>query len=573
MAHPSETPYVQPSSGIADGIARKVMFFGILAIFLLINVIVLYALHFTSAGVPASASNVKVSSDAFKVGSIDKKVVSFGDDGSIVVGAGTTGYLDAVAMPNDAINYITLAPIGANASSTAILAYYLKNKTTTVITTLTINDDKTTTVSTKQSTAANVQVRGIATLSNSQAVFLQSTAMGKTSLVPGSIASGAVTYHDTKAVEIASGSVSNTLAALSPTTFAATTYQPYSENSTYFQEIQAGSISADGVITMAKPLAIGTGNSALQSVTNSGPEPIAALPNSFIVTWFASSKDPNATTAKSGLCVLFANINGTEVSKIKETCNTQYQPEYFVDSTTISDSVVALSFYDANNNNALTLVMVEINAFTKKIFFRGAYVLAGVGGAFDFGSYFGFYPTPFIQALSPTKLSVLFLNPTNRGRPTTQIFQITDALTLTPISPLLRLSNGDFTLAGALPKATSGVVALAALPLGGNSYLAAYSGDLASINHKRISIVEYKGKPIGVGSGSDNLVMSGVVDVGSNYVAGKAYYATTKGDILAATSTDADADYFFVGNTTIVSKDARVGVAVSSSKLYLSSSI
>ncbi|KDO23570.1 hypothetical protein SPRG_22264 [Saprolegnia parasitica CBS 223.65] len=186
MAHPSETPYVQPSSGIADGIARKVMLFGILAIFLLINVIVLYALHFTSAGVPASASNVKVSSDAFKVGAIDKKVVSFGDDGSIVVGAGTTGYLDAVAMPNDAINYITLAPIGANASSTAILAYYLKNKTTTVITTLTINDDKTTTVSTKQSTAANVQVRGIATLSNSQAVFLQSTAMGKTSLVPGS---------------------------------------------------------------------------------------------------------------------------------------------------------------------------------------------------------------------------------------------------------------------------------------------------------------------------------------------------------------------------------------------------
>ncbi|OQR97726.1 hypothetical protein ACHHYP_10086 [Achlya hypogyna] len=573
MAQSSETPYVQPSVGGVDGVGRKVFFIGILAVFLLINVIVLYSLHFTSAGVPASASNVKVSSDALKsAGSLDNKAVSFADDGSIVVGAGTTGYLDAVTFPAEEVSYITLAPIATNASSTAILTYYLKNKTTSVITTVTVNADKTTTVNSKSSTAANVQVRGIATLSNTQAVFLQSTSMGSTSLVPGTIANGAVSYDADKAVQIATGSVSNTLTALSATTFAATTFQPYSENSTYYQVIQAGSVAADGAISVVSPLKIGTGNSKLQSVTNSAPQPVPAIPNGFIVTWFATSSDPNATSA-SGLCVLLANINGTEVGKIQETCNTQFQPQYFVSSTTVSKSVVALSFYDAKNNNALTLLMVEVNPFTKNIFFRGSYVLTGVAGPFDFGSYYSFYPTPNVQAISPSKLAVAFLNPNNQGRPTTQVFQVSDALNLAPISPLMRLSNGDFTLAGTQATKTSASVSLSIVPTSSSSYLAAYSGSLAGVSHKRVSLVEFKGKPIGVGSGSDELVMSGVVSVGDGYVAGKEYFATTQGNILAATATDEGADYYFVGNTTIVSKDSRVGVAVSSKKLYLSGNL
>ncbi|OQS07504.1 hypothetical protein THRCLA_00481 [Thraustotheca clavata] len=561
MALPSETPFVESSANLA-GIPRKLVIYGVLIIFLLINVIVLYSLHFTAAGVPVSASNVKVSNvGSSKSGSIDNKVVSFADDGSIVVGAGTTAFLDAVAMPTDDVSYIMLAPTSANASTTAIFSYFLKNKTSSIITTLTVNDDKTTTVNSKVNTLAGVQVRGIATLTDKQVVFLQSTSMGIVSLVPGSISNGAVTLLTDKAVNIATNSVSNTLAALSATTFVGTTYDPYSSNSTYYQNIQAGTINSEGAITMYTSMPIGTGNNALQSVTSSAPEPVAAIPNGFVISWFTSSFDPNSTST-SGLCVTLGNINGTAVGKIKETCNKKYQPQYFVDSTTLSNNVVAFSFYDSNNNNALTIVTVEINTFTKSIYFRGSYVLSSVAGPFDFGSFYSFYPTPYVQALSSSRLSIFFLNPNNEGRPTTQIFQVTDSFELIPSSPLMRLSNGDFTLAGTLEKQTSGAVSLTILPVSKSSFLAAYSGSLADVNHKRVSLVEFKGKPIGIGSGSDGLVMSGVVKVGSNYVAGKEYYATTQGDILAATQTDNGAEYFFVGNTTIVSKDARVGVAL-----------
>ena len=59
----------------------------------------------------------------------------------------------------------------------------------------------------------------------------------------------------------------------------------------------------------------------------------------------------------------------------------------------------------------------------------------------------------------------------------------------------------------------------------------------------------------------------------ADFTVGKTYFTTTKGDILAATSTDVGAEYFFLGNSTVVSKDSSVGVAVSKNTIYVSSAL
>ncbi|RHY35426.1 hypothetical protein DYB32_000099 [Aphanomyces invadans] len=193
--------------------------------------------------------------------------------------------------------------------------------------------------------------------------------------------------------------------------------------------IHVGSVAADGAISVSAPLRFGVANNydGSDSCTNSKPQAIAALPGAFVVTWFNSNP-----VNKSGLCVLLAVTNATGVFQLGEVCNKNYQPAYFLDSTALSDNLIALSFYDKANNNALTIAMVAVTS-SSKIVFRGDYVVQSVAGAFDFGTFYGWSPKPSVH-LFADRLALLFLNPNNYGRPTTQVFKVTDSFSLVPVS-------------------------------------------------------------------------------------------------------------------------------------------
>ncbi|KAF0720784.1 Aste57867_63 [Aphanomyces stellatus] len=568
MANPSELPYVQETSGETLGLKRKFLVHLVLIVLLAVNVIVLYVLHFAD-----NSTNVKVTSDSFASApsDISNKVVSFNDDGSIRAGAGTTAYLDAAPLPSDDLGYFYVARSGLTTSNTALVSYYLSNKTTSVLTTLTVGKDNTASLAAAApaNVVPKVQFQGLATLNDKQAVVLESAA-GNISAVLATIgADKSVSYVTANRAAVATGSFSNTIGRISATQFAITSFEPYvDENTTYYQTINVGTVSGDGAITMAAPLRFGFANGAGDANVNSKPQQVPAIPGGFLVTYF-NTKAINA----SGLCVLLASVNASGVTQQDQVCNKLYQPVYFLDTTTLADNLIALAFYDKNNNNALTIATVGVSS-AGKLVFRGDYVMQSAAGAFDFGSFYSWYPKPNVQSLGSNRLAVLFLNPANAGRPTTQVFKVSESFALTPVTPLMRLSNGDFTLTGTTPKAISGVVTLDLLPISNTTYVATYSGKLNQVAHKRVSVVEFLGKPIGVGSSSKSIVMSGAAKVdNADFTAGKEYFATTKGDILVATSTDAGADYYFVGNTTVVSKDSRVGVAVTKNTIYVSSTL
>jgi hypothetical protein len=232
--------------------------------------------------------------------------------------------------------------------------------------------------------------------------------------------------------------------------------------------------------------------------------------------------------------------------------------------------VIAFAFYDSNNNHALTLSTVEISSFDLSIYFRGSHVIQGASGPFDFGSYFDWYAKPNVQAIMRHSISILFLNPENGGRPTVQFFTVTDSFAFVPTSPLMCLSNGDFTLSGNLPLRTSGTVTLDLVPVSNTSVVGVYSGTLASLHHKRVALLENFGAPIGVGSGHNEIILNGVAAMSGNFVVGKQYYATTRGDMVLPTVMDPGANFVYVGNRTIVSKDSLIGFAVTSSSIYIS---
>jgi hypothetical protein len=321
---------------------------------------------------------------------------------------------------------------------------------------------------------------------------------------------------------------------------------------------------------MATPVVFGDGNdySVTPSYFTSFSNPVAvpALSGYFAFAWWS-----DIATANKGLCIYLGTVaasNGA-VTKKSETCTKAYLPSTFLEVVSIAPDMLAMAFYDSLNGNALTIATVQISTITQKVVFRGVYSLgAAASGNFDFGNFDGFSPKPSLKALSSTRLALAFLNPSNTGKPYTQVFQISDTYTLKPLTPLMRMSPADFTLAGAASVSTPTAVTLDLVPTSAESFVVGYTGMLGPVNPKRLSLVETYGNVAGIGSGSNGVTVTGPVSVSGSLTTGQAYYATTRGDIVTVTQTDAD--YFYTaGDATIVTKSSKIGVAVSGSDLYV----
>ncbi|EEY61378.1 uncharacterized protein PITG_01673 [Phytophthora infestans T30-4] len=572
---------------------RQNLIWGGVSLFLLLNVIALYILHFVDRGNNGEAVTSTIQSSTLSSTNANSasegQAVSYKTNGQLTAGAGTTAYLAATSLPSEDqfMAYIKFAPLGT--SETAYASNIISYQTGTsldikcTVTVATVNaDDKT--VSIAEADNSNVfsgsTVKGLATLSDSLAIAVTTVTSSDgfsvtTYVTPITIDDGSVSVQQSQTLEATNTSTSTFITRMSDKSFALVYYESYLQNP-YYQRVIVGTFADDGAISLSDSLEFGNANGV--TFTQFGtPQSVFNSSNTVTVPWYveASSTSSNDTASSSvgsvGLCLFTASLSDNTLTETVEVCDTTVSPTYYIDSAKISDTVIALSYFDTANNYALTVSLVEFSAIKRSPTFRSSYVLDESVGSMDFGSAFGFYPTPIVRVLSNNRLAVGFLNSANSGKPSIKVLSYSSDLTLSEESPVLPVANADFSLASADPNAVGAIVLdVVATETGA---LIGYAGLWAGAQNQRVALVESFGKPVGIVSnvdGSDvDVALSGTVDISSSLVKGTTYYASTEGTLYAASTTSTDNYILANDNTVVISKDAQVGVAVGSDKLVV----
>ncbi|GMF19077.1 unnamed protein product [Phytophthora lilii] len=572
---------------------RQNLLWGGVSLFLLLNVIALYFLHFVDRGNDGHSVTSTISastlSSANANSAAEGQAVSYAADGQLTAGAGTTAYLAAASLPaeDQYLANIKFAPLGTSETAYASnIVSYQTGTSPDISSTVTVAtvDANAKTVSIADAATGNVfsgaTVKGLATLSDSLAIALTTVTSSDgytttTYVTPVTIKDGSVSVQQDQTVQVYNTSSTNFMTRVSDTSFALVYYESYLV-SPYYQRVIVGTVADDGSISFSDSIEFGNANG--DTYTQFGtPQSVFNTSNTVTVPWYVeasttSSNDTASTDVGSvGLCLFTASLSSSTLTKTAEVCDTTVTPTYYVDSAKISETVIALSYFDTSNNYALTLSLVEFSTVTGAPTFRSSYVLDESVGKIDFGSAFGFYPTPIVRVLTNNRLAVGFLNPANSGSPSIKVLSYSSDLTLSEDSPVLPVANADFSLSSADPKAAGSIVLdVVATDTGA---LIGYAGLWAGTQNQRVALVESFGKPVGVVSnvdGSDlDVALSGTVDVSSSLVKGTTYYASTEGTLYAASTTTTDNYILANDNSVVISKDALVGVAVSSKKLVV----
>lgn len=581
--------YAAPSSQSPS--KRHNLLWGGVSVFLLLNIIALYILHFVDRGdngkSVTSTLSASTLSSSNAVSASEGQAVSYSTDGQLTAGAGTTAYLSAATLPSEDkyLAYVKFAPLGTSESAyaTNLMSYQTGTSPdiSATVTTCTSDSDAKT-VSIADADSSNVfsgaTVKGLTTLSDTLAIALTTVTdesyTTTTSVTPVTISDGKVAVQQSQTVVAYNTSGTNFMTRVSDTSFALVYYESYLVTP-YYQRIVIGSVADDGSISFSDSLEFGNANDATYT-TFGTPQSVFNTSNTVTVPWYVDGSTSTNGTSSSvgsvGLCLFTASVSSGTLNETSEVCDTSVSPTYYVDTAKLSETVVALSYFDTANNYALTVSLVEFSSITGSPTFRGSYVLEDSMGVFDFGSATGFYPTPVVRVLPNDRLAVGFLNPANSGKPSIKVLSYSSDLSLTEESPVLPVSNSDFTLSSADPQAAGSIVLdVVATDTGA---LIGYSGLWAGAQNQRVALVESFGKPVGIVSnvdGSDlDIALSGTVDVSSSsLVKGTTYYSSTEGTLYAASTTSTDKFVLANDNTIVISKDALVGVAVGDSKLVV----
>lgn len=567
----------------------------LIAAFLLANIIVLYILHFADRGnsssdaVASTFTSTTLSSEQSSGSSSSAskgQAVSLDASGKLTVGAGTTAYLAAATLPSEDqyMAYIKFAPLGTSESTyaTNLVSYQLSSSSDieSVLTTFSVDSsEKTVTLAAAESanTISGATIKGLTTLSDSKAIALSSitNADGYSSSVyvtPVTIADEKVTLEQDQTTFAINNSATNFMTRLSDSAFAVAYYEPISADG-YYQRVVVGSVADDNTVSLSDSVQFGNVNGALYT-TFGTPKAITSDSEKFTIPWFVddstATKDNQTIAGSVGLCLFTANFSSNTITEADSTCDTAVEPAYYIDSARLEDNVIALIFFNRADNFALTILIAEYSSITGVPTFRSSYVLEEATGAYDFGWPYGFYPTPTIRTLPDNRLAVGFLNPSNSGKPSVKVLKYGSDFAISEVSPVLPVSNEDFSVSSADPNAYGSIV-LDTLPVS-SGFVVSYAGLWAGSQNQRIALVESLGRPIGVVSDASSselkVAMSGAVDV-SDVTSGTSYYASTSGTLYAPTATTADDFILAQDNTIVISKDALVGVAVSGSSLIV----
>ncbi|KAJ0407547.1 hypothetical protein P43SY_006865 [Pythium insidiosum] len=571
-----------------------------LGLFFLINIIVLYVLHFADRDSSSSGNSGAVAgefrSDGLSSSSASPQsghAVSFGPDGQLRVGAGSTAYLDAAELPKDAkgLTAFRFAPLSVSKPfhNAHMFAYQsgVSPDIQSVVTTIQ-GDAKTKKAKIAAPSDKNVlkgaAIKGLVTLSDSTGVALYSAPNGasvEAYTAPIAISGDSIEVQQNAKVMAANNSFTNFVTRISDDAFAMVYYEPYVKGGQWLQRVHVGSV-AKGAISFSDSLAFGKVNSEAGATTVGQPLAVFNTSDRFVVPWFAESQvgaaDANGSApAARGLClsVFTFNAKTANLSASPDVCNADYQPAYFVETARLSNNRLAFVFADKANKYAVTVATVEFSEITGKVTFRGAFVFDDATGKYDFGAAFGFYPKPSVRVLSNNRLAIGFMNPSTDGKPSVKVLKFADDLSMTEVSPVLPISNGDFSVQTANPDAFGSIVLdMAPLETG---VIIGYAGLWSGVQHQRVALVEAYGKPVGVVSKVDgsalDVAMTGTVELsGAKLSAGKAYYAATDGKLYTPSTTTDDEFVLANDNLMVLSKDSMVGVAVGDKRLFVSTS-
>lgn len=591
-----------PSSGDASGGACSGRGSGLMpllckALFVLFvvgNVTALYVLHFVNRPSPTTRftfSNFAATTDTTPT---KGDVVSLSTASALRNGAGTTAYLNMLQLSGaDYFEYLNLAPMGTTKTSYATnLVGYARTtgkEFESVLTTFTV--DATTKTITPAAVATgniikNEYIRGLVTLSDTLAVaitiepftsktystYITPVALdGKTAMM--------VTGQHVKATDYSSANFIAALPGMNALVVAY--YEPYAKTG-YSQRVKVAMVDpATKAVTFSADTPWFGVDNAGTSMTQFGKPAAVGTTGGFIIPYYTT----NATA--SGLCVTKSAFSATDNSVAVFTtpvCNTQFSPTNLVESLMLSDTILALAFFDKGNNNALTVATVAVSSYDGSLRFRSSYVLSEASGAFEFGKGYSFSTKPSLAKLAGNRLVLSFLNPSMAGKLSVKILQYsTETLAFKDVTPVLPLAKPDFSLIAETP-ATSKSVTLDVLPVSDDGVVTGYLSYRGDTVHQRFSVVEDFGNPVGVlrdytsKKKEASVAISGKakVSVSGGLTVGQVYYATTTGKVtkaLASASSSPATYVYSEDGTRLVTANSKVGIAVEKNQLFVNTAL
>lgn len=564
-------------------------------LFVLGNGTALYVLHFVNRPSPTTRftfENFAVTADTSPQ---EGDVVSLSTASALRNGAGTTAYLNMMQLSGaDYYEYLNLAPMGTTKSyyATNLVGYARTTSTSfeSVLTTFTV-DATTKTIKTADVATGNVikneYIRGLATLSDTVAVALTiepfTSATYSTYITPVALDGTTATMMTAQRVKATDYSSANYIVALPGMSAMVVAYYEQYNATVYSQRVKVAMVDpTTKAVTFSNDTpSFGVDNTPT-SMTQFGKPAAVSSTGAFIIPYYTTN-----SAAPSGLCVtksMFAATAKSVAVFSTPVCNTKFSPTNLVDSLMLSDSVLALAFYDKNNNNALTVATVAVSSYDGSLRFRSSYVLSEATGAFEFGNGYSFSPKPSLAKLAGSRLVVSFLNPSMAGKLSVKILQYsTETLALKDVTPVLPLAKSDFSLI-AETAATSKAVTLDVLPISDDGVVTGYLGYRGATVHQRFSVVEDFGNPVGVlhdyksKSKKASVAITGKakVSVSGGLTVGQVYYATTTGKLMKALASASSSPATYVyseDGTRLVTATSKVGLAVEKDQLFVNTAL
>ncbi|GAB9469867.1 hypothetical protein Gpo141_00007132 [Globisporangium polare] len=562
-------------------------------LFVLGNVTALYILHFVNRPSPTTRFTFQNFAATANTSPQDGDAVSLSTASALRNGAGTTAYLDMMQLSGaDYYEYLNLAPMGtSNSSYTTNLVGYARMTGTSlesVLTTFTVD------ATTKTITAANVtsdniikgeNIRGLVTLSDSVAVAFTmepfTSVSYSTYITPVALNGATATMMLAQRAKVTDYSSANYIVALPSMSALVVAYYEQYSTTQYLQRVKVAMVdpTSKAVTFSADTPSFGVNNTAT-SMTQFGKPAAVGSTGSFIIPYYTTS-----STAPSGLCVTKSTFSSTAKSVAAfstPVCNTQFSPANLVDSLMLSDTIMALAFYDKGNNNALTVATVAVSSYDGSLRFRSSFVLTEATGSFEFGKGYSFSTKPSLAKLAGSRLVVSFLNPSMTGKLSIKILQYsTETLAFADVTPVLPLAKSDFTLI-ADTAATSKGVTLDVLPVSDDGVVTGYLGYRGATVQQRFSVVEDFGNPVGVlrdyasKSKKASVAITGKakVSVSGGLTVGQVYYAMTTGKVTKALTSSSSATYVYSEDgTCLVTATSKIGLAIEKDQLFVNTAI
>lgn len=561
-------------------------------LFVLGNVTALYVLHFVNRPSPTTRFTFENFAATANTSPQEGDVVSLSTASALRNGAGTTAYLNMMQLSGaDYYEYLNLAPMGTTKAyyATNLVGYARTTGTSfeSVLTTFTV-DATTKTIKTADVATGNVikseYIRGLATLSDTVAVAftIESSTPYSTYITPVALDGMTATMMTAQRAKVTEHSSANYIVALPGMSALVVAYYENPNSVAYSQRVKVAMVdpTTKAVTFSADTPSFGVSNTAT-SMTQFGNPVAVGSTGAFIIPYYTSS------TAPSGLCVTKSTFAATAKSVAAfstPVCNTKFLPTNLVGSLMLSDSVLALAFYDEGNNNALTVATVAVSSYDGSLRFRSSYVFSEAMGDFEFGTGYSFWPKPSLAKLAGSRLVVSFLNPSMAGKLSVKILQYsTETLALKDVTPVLPLAKSDFNLI-ANTAATSKAVTLDVLPVSDDGVVTGYLGYRGATVHQRFSVVEDFGNPVGVlrdytsKSKKASVAITGKakVSVSGGLTVGQVYYATTTGKLtkaLASASSSPATYVYSEDGTRLVTATSKVGLAVEKDQLFVNTAL